>query len=271
MSDPRLALDAVGALPDVEIDIAAAAVQFARIDAPEADWQAAVAHLSGLARAIAARAGATGPEAADRAAVLAEVLAGEHDYRGDEAIWDDPAGASLIRVIERRRGLPVALGILWLHCARVAGWPAHGLDFPGHFLVGLGGAGPRVVLDVFAGGTVLDAPALRALIKAVEGPEAELRPGLLRPMAAREVLLRLQNNIRLRRLRGHDLAGALACTRDMLRIAPGAATLWREAALMSRRLGRIAEALECLDRLVALVPADAAARAEIGELRGRLR
>lgn len=273
MSDAHAALEAIGTLPDVEIDIGAAAIQLARVDAPEADWRDAMVHLSVLARGIAARAAAAGANAADRGAALADLIAGHHGYRGDTVGYDDPANANLIRVIERRKGLPVALGILWLHCARAVDWPAHGIDFPGHFLLGLGGTGSQAVVDVFAGGAAMDARGLRGLIKAVEGPEAELRPGLMRPMSARGVLLRLQNNIKLRRLRGQDLAGALACTEDMLRIAPGEAGLWREAALMNQRLDRVTAALHCFDRFVALMPpgeAAARARAAIDELRARL-
>ena len=51
MTNPRTALEAIGQLPDGEIDIADAALQLARIDAPEADWEGARAHLSELARA----------------------------------------------------------------------------------------------------------------------------------------------------------------------------------------------------------------------------
>ncbi|WP_131829808.1 tetratricopeptide repeat protein, partial [Teichococcus deserti] len=174
-------------------------------------------------------------------------------------------------------GLPVALGLLWLHAAEAAGWSAHGLDFPGHFLIALegrpGGLGGGAVVDPFHGGGPLQAPELRALLKAMQGPQAELQPGMLGPVARRDVLLRLQNNIKLRRLRAGDLAGALACTEDMLRFAPDAAPLWREAALMHQRLDRIGAALQCLDRFLALVPeGDAAerARALAVELRQRL-
>ena len=54
MLDPRDALDAIGQLPDVEIDIADAALQLARVDAPDADWLAARHHLSEIARRAAA-------------------------------------------------------------------------------------------------------------------------------------------------------------------------------------------------------------------------
>lgn len=283
MSDPRAALDAIGQLPDSEIDIAAAALQLARIDAPEADWQAAEAHLSELARGVMELGGALdGNDVATRAGVLAGLLIGRHRYAGDTETYEDPANANLIQVIERRRGLPVALGILWLHCARVMGWPAHGLDFPGHFLVGLETEpqserrlGPRraIVLDVFAGGIPLDDKDLTRLLKRMHGPEAELRPGVLAPMPARRVLLRLQENIRARRLAMGNEEGALACTLDMLRLAPDMASLWREAAGLHERLDHIQAAIRCWARVLELVPDGESAvrsRSAIEELRNRL-
>ena len=41
MTEPRAALAAIGQLADSEIDIGNAALQLARVDAPDADWQAA--------------------------------------------------------------------------------------------------------------------------------------------------------------------------------------------------------------------------------------
>jgi regulator of sirC expression with transglutaminase-like and TPR domain len=169
--------------------------------------------------------------------------------------------------------LPVSLGVLWLHAARACGWSANGVDFPGHFLVALQGRRSQLVLDVFAGGAMLDPPDLRALVKHIEGEEAELRPGALAPMSARSVLLRLQNNIKQRRLRATDLAGALSCAENMLRIAPDEAPLWRETALMHQRLDHVGAALRCFERFVELVPqgeAASRARAAMDELRTRL-
>lgn len=270
MTDALAALDALGQLPDTELDLADAALQLARADLPAADWKATRIHLSALAR-DAAYLGAEGAEA--RARALATLLAGRHGYRGDAETYDDLANANLIRVVERRRGLPVALGVLWIHAARAAGWEAHGLDFPGHFLIGLVAGGRQAVVDPFDGGNVLDAPSLRALVKRVEGPAAELRPGLLRPVGNRPVLLRLQNNIKLRRLRAGDLEGALGCTAQMLRLAPAAATLWREAALMHERLGQVTAALAAWERFLALVPGGelaSQAQGAIAALRARL-
>ena len=274
MTDARAALEAIGQLPDSEIDIANAALQLARVDEPDADWLSARAHLSELARHAVGLASQMGEESlADRALALSALLGGRYGYCGDTERYDDLANANLIRVIERRRGLPVALGILWLHVARVAGWNGHGVDFPAHFLVALGGKASQVVLDVFNGGTPLTSRDLRTLLKRIEGADAELRPGLLRPMSARRVLLRLQNNIMTRRLQAGDLGGALSCIEDMLRIAPDHAELWRQAGAMHQRMEHVAAAVRCYDRYLQLVPEGDAAnhvRAAIGDLRSRL-
>jgi regulator of sirC expression with transglutaminase-like and TPR domain len=275
--EARAALAAAGLLPDAEIELAAVALQFARIDAPDADWRAAAAALSELAQAAVAAAAADreadAGDAERRREVLASVIHGRFGYAGDTEQYDDLSNANLIRVTERRKGLPVALGILWLHAAEAAGWAAHGVDFPGHFLVAVEGGRGQALVDVFAGGAGLAAPELRALIKRIEGEKAELRPGLLRLMDKRAVLLRLQNNIKLRRLRGGDLTGALACTEDMLRLAPDHALLWREAGLMNQRLDRIGAALGCLDRSLEIEPEGETARrirSVVEELRHRL-
>ena len=275
-AEARAALAAIGSLPDAEIDIAAAALQLARIDAPDLDWRAGAEHLTALARA-AVGAAAADPQAdagdvARRRTALAEVIHRRFGYTGDETTYEDLANANLLRVIERRRGLPVTLGILWLHAAEAAGWQAHGVDFPGHFLVALAGRG-QVVVDVFAGGAAMDARALRATLKRFAGDQAELGPAALAPMDKRAVLLRLQNNIKVRRLRDGDLAGAVACTEDMLRIAPDAAPLWREAGLMHQRLDRIGAAIAALERFLELSPDGpqaARVRGLLEELRQRL-
>src|SRR3546814_8592275 len=42
----------------------------------------------------------------------------EFGYHGDTESYDDPQNADLVRVIDRRMGLPVSLGVLYIHAAR---------------------------------------------------------------------------------------------------------------------------------------------------------
>src|SRR5450755_1782053 len=101
MIDPRTALDAIGELPDTEIDLADAALQLARVDAPGADWGAARTHLSDLARAAVRLSIDVGADdLAAQATALAGLLAGRFGYQGDAETYDDLANANLIRVVE---------------------------------------------------------------------------------------------------------------------------------------------------------------------------
>ena len=65
---------------------------------------------------------------------LIRVIHERYGYLGTKECFEDIEAANLMHVIETRRGLPVALGILYLHVATHMGWVAAGLDFPGRFL-----------------------------------------------------------------------------------------------------------------------------------------
>jgi regulator of sirC expression with transglutaminase-like and TPR domain len=96
---------------------------------------------------------------------------------------------------------------------------------------------------------------------------------MLAQMGNRDVLLRLQGNIQTRLQGLGQPTAALACTEDMLRLAPGEPRLWREAAEMHQRLDQVSAALRCFARFLDLVPTgDAATRARttVSELRARL-
>ena len=290
MIEALQALAAIGLLADGEIDPAPAALQLARLDAPGSEWLDASAHLSELAREAAAIGRLmSGRSAEARIGALAGLIHARHGYRGDSETYDDLDNANLIRVIGRRRGLPVALGIIWLHCIRAAGWEGFGVDFPYHFLVALSvreGGRPDatpvaddedeteavVLVDGFAEGATLEARDLQLLLGRLGASPVTLHPDMIRRMTSREVLLRLQRNLVQRRLMAGVPEAALASLGGMLQIAPDVAANWLNAADLSRQLGRPDAAMDCLERFLILVPrgqvADKA-RADLSELRGR--
>ena len=282
MADPWQALEAIGLLPDNEIDPATAALQLARLDAPGTDWTVASEHLSLLAREAAAIGNILSERSAEaRIGALAGLIHARFGYRGDSESYDDLDNANLIRVVERRRGLPVALGVIWLHCIRAAGWEGHGVDFPGHFLVALvgpaeGGQGrdaPRhatLLIDAFGNGATLVTGDLLALLQRINGRETPLRPGMIRPMSVRDVLLRLQRNLVQRRLAAGEMEAALGSLEGMLKIAPDFTSNWLDAADLCRHIGRIDKAIDYLEHFLALVPPSqtaTAARAQLDALR----
>ena len=161
--------------------------------------------------------------------------------------FDDLDAANLMRVIDTRSGLPVVLGILFIHVSGSLGWQVSGIDFPGRFLVRLECGGERVIIDPFAKGRALTAHNMRDMLKALSGNHAELTPKHYRDMSTRAILLRLQENIKTRLLREDRLEDALDVIETMLLFAPDASYLWRECGLLQARLDRVREAVASLE------------------------
>jgi regulator of sirC expression with transglutaminase-like and TPR domain len=188
---------------------------------------------------------------------LGEVIAQAYGYRGDNETYDDLQNADVARVLERRKGLPVALSILYLHVARARGWDAEGLAFPGHFLIRVEIDGARHVLDPFNDGEVVEPPALRTLLQRVLGPEAELSPDHFDPVPDRDVLLRLENNVRLRLAKREDWLATARSLDRMLAISPDKAELLFEAGQVNARLDKRRAAIASFERFLATEAAKA--------------
>lgn len=270
----------VAALPDEEIDLAEAALALASFDRPQAALEPYRRHLAQLAREVAEAGAIQAADAAGRLGLEAQIralyaiLADRHGYAGDTATYDDLQNANLMEVIDRRRGLPVALGILYIHAARAQDWTIHGLSFPGHFLVRLQHGAEQAILDPFHGGRVHEAADLRGLLKAVAGTEAELTPEHYAPVGNRAILLRLQNNIKLRLIQDHRLERAVEVIERMLLFAPDQATLWREAGIIHAQLGSLRAASRALETFLSSGAGGDAQRHEaarlLQELKGQL-
>jgi regulator of sirC expression with transglutaminase-like and TPR domain len=209
-----------------------------------------VAQMSAAVADLVHRRGAV-PEA------LAEVIAQSFAYRGDNDTYDDPQNADLVKVIERRKGLPVALALLYLQVARDQGWDAEGLNFPGHFLIRVAIDGARHVVDPFNDGVVRDAADLRELTARVLGPNAQANPAYYDPVADRQVLLRLENNIRLRLVQREDWTGTLKVVERMLAIDPEQPGLMYEAGQINVRLDKRRAAIAAFERFLMTKGAEA--------------
>jgi regulator of sirC expression with transglutaminase-like and TPR domain len=183
---------------------------------------------------------------------LGEVIASAYGYRGDSETYDDLQNADFARVLERRKGLPVALAILYLHVARAQGWDAEGLAFPGHFLIRVEIDGARHVLDPFNDGRVCDAAEMRSLLQRVLGPQADLAPEHFDPVADRDVLLRLENNVRLRLAKREDWIGTAQSLDRMLAIAPDRPELLFEAGQINAHLDKRRAAIAAFERFLAI-------------------
>ncbi len=241
-------LTALCAAGDVAVDIVEAGLVLSALRRPGLEDAPYRAHMATLCAEV-------GDEVRRRRRpvdALREVLVHSYGYRGDRETYDDLQNADLAAVIDRRRGLPVALSLVWLQAARAQGWYCVGVSFPGHFLVLLDAEGTRTVLDPFNAGATLQPPDLRALLKAMHGARAELQPQHVAAVPDRDVLLRLENNIKIRQLNSGDTTGAAATLERMTAVAPDRSELWFEAGSLNAQADAVGAACRAFDRFLAV-------------------
>jgi regulator of sirC expression with transglutaminase-like and TPR domain len=190
---------------------------------------------------------------------LLDVLFGVGGFEGDTDSYDDPQNSFLDRVLERRRGLPISLSLIVREVARAAGLTAHGVAFPGHFLVSLeherqGGLNDLVVLDPFHGGRMLTPTDLEQMLSRVSRSPVELMPEHLMPAGDRAILVRMLVNLRGSFARRRDPVGMFRVLSRLLLLRPGHPEVLAERAVVRRDLLDLAGAREDAEQAMALAP-----------------
>ena len=268
----RVGLRAVASQNDSDIDVAEVALLLAAAARPGVLLQPYRRHLAKICEEVARHAG-PGPALDMRIEALREVIAKRYGYVGTADAFRDPDAANLSYVMDRRGGLPVTLGVIYLHVGRTLGWTMAGIDFPPRFLIRMEMDGRRLMLDPFDGFKVLDTPELRGMLKEFAGPEAEIRLDHFVALSPREVLLRLQNTVKARLLDSRQIEDALAQVDLILLFAPETPALWREAGVLNARLDNVKAAVVAFEEFLRRETRDASryrVTMMLQELRARL-
>jgi regulator of sirC expression with transglutaminase-like and TPR domain len=146
----------------------------------DVDARHALSVLDALGAELAQSVAKIGGAPEDAARACSDVLGVRHGFRGDREDYDDPGNSMLDVVLERRRGLPILLSVVYIEVGRRADVPIGGVGLPGHFVVAHFGADPPLLLDPFDRGHVLT---------------AVVADEFLRPWRAHEIAMRMLNNL----------------------------------------------------------------------------
>jgi regulator of sirC expression with transglutaminase-like and TPR domain len=135
---------------DAGFPLLESAVALAQDDLPDLDVQAVLARVDELADRLRRRVPADASPL-QRLRLLNHYFFQELGFGGNVNDYYDPSNSLLPAVLDSRRGIPITLAVLYLEVAAHVGLKAHGISFPGHFLLKVSLPRGEAVIDPFSG------------------------------------------------------------------------------------------------------------------------
>lgn len=241
--------------PQAEWDLCHAALLIAAELQPDLDIQRYQDELSTMAESIRNRTA----NAMDEQARIQELNAyfyGDLGFAGDKQDYYLPENSLLNKVIERRRGIPITLAVIYLKMANAAGLDAYGIGFPGHYLLGVHGRHENIILDPFDQGQILTPGQLRNMLQQLTQVPADdivLEKNLLAASKS-ETVVRMLRNLKQIYIEAQKVELALSCIEMILSIIPETPDELRDRGMIYQHIEYTQGAISDLTHYLKLVP-----------------
>lgn len=141
----------------------------------------------------------------------------------------------LSKVLARRKGVPISLGILLIEMLTEIGFDAQGICFPSGFIVVVNLEGKAVYLDPF-NGELVDKQQLELKVRGQLGNHMRLTPDMLKIDSKETVIKRYINVIKASYIQDEKVELALLCSDILLRLDPDDAYEVRDRGFLFQQL-----------------------------------
>ncbi len=242
--------------PDEAINLAEAALLIAAEEYRDLDIAAYLARLDEMAATLKRR---LRPDIspADTITALNRFLFDEHGFTGNAADYYDPRNSFFNEVLDRKRGVPLTLALVYIEIGRRIGLPVQGISFPAHFLVKCRLREGTVVLDPYAKGVSLSFDDLRRRLKSLHNgvePPKSVMAGMLGAASNKDILVRMLRNLRGIYSHHKEWLKALTATDRIISVTPGAAEEYRDRGMIYLNLECFRAALFDLQAYLKMLP-----------------
>ena len=227
----------------------------ARIEYPRLDPEPYLDRLEQMGDAafhfVAKDPGQDAPLAA-RIDAVNRYLFGALGFAGNREQFEDPRNSCLNAVMDRKKGIPITLAVIYIEIARRAGIRSEGINFPGHFLVrcmpDLHTDDPNegLIVDPFHGGAILNEAECRLLLEP-HLSDAAFDPSLLAPATRRQILVRMLLNLKKLYVKMHSFPQARVTTDALLALQPSSLADLRDRGLIAYHMNDFSRALRDLE------------------------
>ena len=259
---------------DDSLPLLEAAASIAQDEYPDLDVQQVLGDLDQLLARARRRCGdVTDP--LQRLRVLNQFFFRDMGFGGNVNNYYDPDNSYLNVVLRTRRGIPIALAVLWLELAQGLGLKARGVNFPGHFMVKVNLPNGQAVIDPFTGQSLSREDLSERLepYKRRNGlvDDFDVPVGLyLQAATPRDILARMLRNLKEVHRTQEDWLRLIAVLDRLLILLPDAWIEYRDRGLAWAEMGDNRLAVADLDTYLAQTD-DALDRDAIGQRLQELR
>jgi regulator of sirC expression with transglutaminase-like and TPR domain len=251
-----ISFEDIAAAQDGDINLAQAALLLAAEEYPDLDVGAYLDKLEQMALALKRRL-PVGAVPANLIAALNKFLFQELGFAGEVAEYYEARNNFLNEVIDRRRGIPITLAIIYIDIGRRIGLAIEGVSFPAHFLVKCKFSEGMVVLDPFAGGISLSIDELVTRIESLHPGMQPSKAAVMEMLASarnKDILARILRNLKHAYIQQKDWTKALSASDRIIKLIPGGAEEYRDRGMIYLNLECARAALADLQAYLNLSP-----------------
>ncbi len=169
----------------------------------------------------------------------------------------NPGNSYLNVVVERKRGIPITLCILYMKIASAVNFKMYPVNFPGHFLVKhiLEDNSAEIIVDPFNSGRIMDDYSLKMLIdQAYPQQNIPLTHALVERATTAQVVIRMLNNLKGSYYESQDMDRYNIANEMVLAIDRYNPDAVRDRGIILLKKGDSSEALKVLNAYLEINP-----------------
>jgi regulator of sirC expression with transglutaminase-like and TPR domain len=171
----------------------------------------------------------------EKLTILLNVFYKELNFSGDWKAFFKVKNALISKVLARRKGVPISLGILLIDILSSTGFHAEGLCFPSGFIVKVNLEDEAIYIDPF-NGDLVGFKQLELRVRGQLGNHARLTSAMLEVDTNETIIKRYVNVLKASYIQADNIELALLCSDILLRLDPSDAFEVRDRGFLFQQL-----------------------------------
>lgn len=171
----------------------------------------------------------------DKLTAFLDIIYKEQHFSGDWKAFFKVKNVLISKVLARRKGVPISLGILLIEMLNATGFMAEGICFPSGFIVKVQLENEAIYIDPF-NGEMVGFTQLELKVRGQLGNHARLTADMLQSDTKETIIKRYVNVLKASYIQSDNIELALLCSDILLRLDPDDAFEVRDRGFLFQQL-----------------------------------